>query len=170
MIGAAIAGAGLFLALAPLGVAPARGAGARAAILLGASTLAALALAVATTGVLLRALSVSGPSFELGAALGLLPLAARRIALGTSAARGTATLLLGGPGAIGAAIAYTSRFGPFVGALAVVLASCAAAALAASSARFERARPAAARWLGRLAGVALLSAAAELALHWFTTV
>lgn len=142
-------------------------------------TLLALSGASAASSAILRGLSVSVPSFELGAAIALLPLALRRVITGSSspnppddpsALSRMTRRLLGGPAALFAAAALASRFGLVATCIGAAVSTSLSLLIVGKLGDWERRRPRGGRWVGRLFGVMLLCASAGFVHDWLFTV
>ncbi len=178
---------GIFATLAPFGLIPAflaasrdgregNDAPARRMLpLAGITALAVLLVAVLLTDPFLGFLDVSGENFQAGAAVIMLPLAARLLWSGRSLGLGELAtsrpwLLplaipgLAGPASLGAVVAYSGRYGEADAAAAVAIAFVAASALLYAGGFLQPALGARAIGvLGRLSGALIVAIAVELA-------
>ena len=181
------AAAGIFATLAPLGLIPAflavsrdspddEDARSRRTLLLTVITaLAVLIVAVLLTDPFLGFLDVSGENFQAGAAVIMLPLAARLLwsgrSLGLSEVATSRPWLLplaipglAGPASLGAVVAYSGRYGEADAAAAVTIAIVAASALLYAGGFLQRTLgKRAIGVLGRLSGALIVAIAVELA-------
>ncbi len=180
------AAAGIFATLAPLGLIPAFLAVSRDSpddedarsgwtlFLAVITALAVLIVAVLLTDPFLGFLDVSGENFQAGAAVIMLPLAARLLwsgrSLGLSEVATSRPWLLplaipglAGPASLGAVVAYSGRYGEADAAAAVTIAIVAASALLYAGGFLQRALgERAIGVLGRLSGALIVAIAVEL--------
>ena len=181
------AAVGIFATLAPLGLIPAFLTASRdgpddedarsgwTLLLAVITALAVLIVAVLLTDPFLGFLDVSGENFQAGAAVIMLPLAARLLwsgrSLGLSEVATSRPWLLplaipglAGPASLGAVVAYSGRYGEADAAAAVTIAIVAASALLYAGGFLQRTlgKPAIGV-LGRLSGALIVAIAVELA-------